>query len=90
MQVIGVGDKSVTFSQVVLEVMRHLDGAYALIFKSTHYPNELIACKRGSPLLLGVKVSCVWLFCNSYPYRFTGYVIKYLIRISLNSFGFFL
>ncbi|KAL1535081.1 Glutamine--fructose-6-phosphate aminotransferase [isomerizing] 2 [Salvia divinorum] len=49
------GDKSVTFSQVVLEVMRHLEGAYALIFKSTHYPNELIACKRGSPLLLGVK-----------------------------------
>ncbi|KAL6495724.1 Glutamine--fructose-6-phosphate aminotransferase [isomerizing] 2 [Orobanche gracilis] len=49
------GDKSVTFSQVVLEVMRHLEGAYALIFKSRHYPNELIACKRGSPLLLGVK-----------------------------------
>ncbi|XP_020977561.1 glutamine--fructose-6-phosphate aminotransferase [isomerizing] 2 [Arachis ipaensis] len=45
----------VTFSQVVLEVMRHLEGAYALIFKSSHYPNELIACKRGSPLLLGVK-----------------------------------
>ncbi|XP_027930062.1 glutamine--fructose-6-phosphate aminotransferase [isomerizing] 2 [Vigna unguiculata] len=45
----------VTFSQVVLEVMRHLEGAYALIFKSLHYPNELIACKRGSPLLLGVK-----------------------------------
>ncbi|XWS35545.1 hypothetical protein CRYUN_Cryun20dG0006200 [Craigia yunnanensis] len=35
--------------------MRHLEGAYALIFKSHHYPNELIACKRGSPLLLGVK-----------------------------------
>ncbi|GKV16229.1 hypothetical protein SLEP1_g26901 [Rubroshorea leprosula] len=35
--------------------MRHLEGAYALIFKSQHYPNELIACKRGSPLLLGVK-----------------------------------
>ncbi|XP_027113877.1 glutamine--fructose-6-phosphate aminotransferase [isomerizing] 1 [Coffea arabica] len=49
------GDQSVTFSQVVLEVMRHLEGAYALIFKSRHYPNELIACKRGSPLLLGVK-----------------------------------
>ncbi|KAK8509533.1 hypothetical protein V6N12_001623 [Hibiscus sabdariffa] len=48
-------DQSVTFSQVVLEVMRHLEGAYALIFKSHHYPNELIACKRGSPLLLGVK-----------------------------------
>ncbi|WJX82824.1 Glutamine--fructose-6-phosphate aminotransferase [isomerizing] 2, variant 2 [Trifolium repens] len=51
----GTGDQVVTFSQVVLEVMRHLEGAYALIFKSLHYPNELIACKRGSPLLLGVK-----------------------------------
>ncbi|KAI3448857.1 hypothetical protein Pfo_005522 [Paulownia fortunei] len=49
------GDRSMTFSQVVLEVMRHLEGAYALIFKSRHYPNELIACKHGSPLLLGVK-----------------------------------
>ncbi|KAK4372048.1 hypothetical protein RND71_007432 [Anisodus tanguticus] len=49
------GDESVTFSQVVLEVIRHLEGAYALTFKSRHYPNELIACKRGSPLLLGVK-----------------------------------
>ncbi|XVE62157.1 hypothetical protein DITRI_Ditri06bG0096000 [Diplodiscus trichospermus] len=49
------GDQAVSFSEVVLEVMRHLEGAYALIFKSRHYPNELIACKRGSPLLLGVK-----------------------------------
>ncbi|MED6222704.1 Glutamine--fructose-6-phosphate aminotransferase [isomerizing] 2 [Stylosanthes scabra] len=53
----AAGGQVVTFSQVVLEVMRHLEGAYALIFKSSHYPNELIACKRGSPLLLGVKVS---------------------------------
>ncbi|KAE9621985.1 putative glutamine--fructose-6-phosphate transaminase (isomerizing) [Lupinus albus] len=51
----AAGDQIVTFSEVVLEVMRHLEGAYALIFKSRHYPNELIACKRGSPLLLGVK-----------------------------------
>ncbi|XP_010532811.1 PREDICTED: glutamine--fructose-6-phosphate aminotransferase [isomerizing] 2-like [Tarenaya hassleriana] len=49
------GEQTVTFCQVVFEVMRHLEGAYALIFKSHHYPNELIACKRGSPLLLGVK-----------------------------------
>lgn len=59
------GDQTVTFSQVVLEVMRHLEGAYALIFKSRHYPNELIACKRGSPLLLGVKVSYISTLCNS-------------------------
>ncbi|KAG9459935.1 hypothetical protein H6P81_004443 [Aristolochia fimbriata] len=51
----GEGSQIVTFSQVVLEVMRHLEGAYALIFKSPHYPNELVACRRGSPLLLGVK-----------------------------------
>lgn len=54
--VCDTGDQKITFSQVVLEVMRHLEGAYALIFKSKHYPNELVACKRGSPLLLGVKV----------------------------------
>ncbi|KAJ4837227.1 hypothetical protein Tsubulata_008489 [Turnera subulata] len=51
----GEGSQTVAFCQVVSEVMRHLEGAYALIFKSRHYPNELIACKRGSPLLLGVK-----------------------------------
>lgn len=42
--------------QVVVEVLRQLEGAYALIFKSSHYPNEIVACKRGSPMLLGVKV----------------------------------
>lgn len=45
----------VPFRQVVMEVMCQLEGAYALIFKSPHYPNELVACKRGSPLLLAVK-----------------------------------
>uniref|UniRef100_A0A453KBX6 glutamine--fructose-6-phosphate transaminase (isomerizing) n=1 Tax=Aegilops tauschii subsp. strangulata TaxID=200361 RepID=A0A453KBX6_AEGTS len=49
------GEGDVTFSQVVNEVMRQLEGAYALIFKSPHYPNELIACKRGSTLILGVN-----------------------------------
>ncbi|KAK4771056.1 hypothetical protein SAY87_031588 [Trapa incisa] len=51
------GGQTVTFSEVVIEILRHLEGAYALIFKSKHYPNELIACKRGSPLVLGVKES---------------------------------
>ncbi|TVU00762.1 hypothetical protein EJB05_53801, partial [Eragrostis curvula] len=50
----GEGD-AITFSQVVMKVMRKLEGAYALIFKSPHYPNELVACKRGSTLILGVK-----------------------------------
>ncbi|KAG0562819.1 hypothetical protein KC19_9G173700 [Ceratodon purpureus] len=51
----GNGGKDIQFSQVVMEVMRQIEGAYALIFKSPHYPNELVACKCGSPLLLGVK-----------------------------------
>ncbi|XP_078435821.1 putative glucosamine-fructose-6-phosphate aminotransferase [Wolffia australiana] len=51
------GDQTVTFSQVVIEVIRQLEGAFALVFKSAHYPNELIACVRGSTLLLGVKDS---------------------------------
>lgn len=38
-----------------MEVMTQLDGAYGLLIKSTHYPGELVACKRGSPLILGVK-----------------------------------
>ncbi|XP_044980941.1 glutamine--fructose-6-phosphate aminotransferase [isomerizing] 2-like [Hordeum vulgare subsp. vulgare] len=49
------GEGDMTFSQVVMEVMRQLEGAYALIFKSPHYPNELITCKQGSTLILGVN-----------------------------------
>lgn len=30
-------------------------GAFAIIIKSTHYANELIAARKGSPLLIGVK-----------------------------------
>ncbi|CAM6085156.1 unnamed protein product [Calypogeia fissa] len=48
-------NEGVPFHQVVMEVLRQLEGSYALIFKSPHYPSEVIACKRGSPLLLGVK-----------------------------------
>ncbi|KAJ9519758.1 hypothetical protein QJQ45_013440 [Haematococcus lacustris] len=41
--------------QLVMEVLKRLEGAYALLFKSTHYPGQLVACKRGSPLILGMK-----------------------------------
>ncbi|KAH7278868.1 hypothetical protein KP509_38G060600 [Ceratopteris richardii] len=45
----------VPFTEIVMDVMRQPEAAYALICKSPYYPNELVACKRGSPLLLGVK-----------------------------------
>lgn len=71
-----------TFSQLILEVMRHLEGAYALIFKSQHFPNELVACKRGSPLLLGVKVSCMWdLLLDSYFTLLTELLLKSITAI---------
>jgi glucosamine--fructose-6-phosphate aminotransferase (isomerizing) len=42
-----------------MDVMSQLEGAYALLIKSTHYPGELVACKRGSPLILGLRTSPV-------------------------------
>jgi hypothetical protein len=44
------------FPKLVMEVMRRLEGAYALVFKSRHYPGEMVACRRGSPLIVGVKL----------------------------------
>ena len=38
-----------------MEVSSQLEGAFALLVTSTHYPEELMACKRGSPLVLGIK-----------------------------------
>lgn len=49
----------VSFCEVIFEVMAKLEGAFALLIKSTHYPGELIACKRGSPLILGIKAAPV-------------------------------
>ena len=37
--------------------MRELEGAFALLFKSNYYPGELVGCKCGSPLLLGIKTN---------------------------------
>lgn len=45
------------FSELVMQVTKHIHGAYALLFKSTKYPGELVACKRGSPLLMGIKLA---------------------------------
>lgn len=40
-----------------MDVMRQLEGAYALLVKSAHHPGELVACKRGSPLILGLRTT---------------------------------
>lgn len=51
-----VSSLEVPFIQVVSEVVSQLEGAFALLIKSTHFPTELIAAKKGSPLLLGATL----------------------------------
>uniref|UniRef100_A0AAY4C626 glutamine--fructose-6-phosphate transaminase (isomerizing) n=1 Tax=Denticeps clupeoides TaxID=299321 RepID=A0AAY4C626_9TELE len=45
----------VSFSTLVERVIQQLEGAFALVFKSIHFPGEVIATRRGSPLLIGVR-----------------------------------
>ena len=37
--------------------MTQLEGTFAIVVKSAVFPNQLVAARRGSPLLLGVKSS---------------------------------
>ncbi|CAG8757603.1 12674_t:CDS:2, partial [Cetraspora pellucida] len=48
-------NQSLSFTALVKGVVKELEGAFALIFKSIHYPDEIVATRRGSPLLVGVK-----------------------------------
>ncbi|ODV92809.1 hypothetical protein CANCADRAFT_49100 [Tortispora caseinolytica NRRL Y-17796] len=43
------------FYQLARLILRELQGAYGLLIKSVHYPGEVIATRKGSPLLIGVK-----------------------------------
>jgi glucosamine--fructose-6-phosphate aminotransferase (isomerizing) len=40
---------------MLMDVMSRLEGSYALLVRSTHFPGQLLACKKGSPLILGLK-----------------------------------
>uniref|UniRef100_A0A3Q3JW79 glutamine--fructose-6-phosphate transaminase (isomerizing) n=1 Tax=Monopterus albus TaxID=43700 RepID=A0A3Q3JW79_MONAL len=46
---------SITFSKLVERVIQQLEGAFALVFKSRHFPGEAVSTRRGSPLLIGVR-----------------------------------
>ncbi|CAN6671307.1 glutamine--fructose-6-phosphate aminotransferase [isomerizing] [Trichomonascus vanleenenianus] len=48
-------NKSLEFYELAKLVVNELEGAYGLLIKSVHYPSELVATKKGSPLLVGVK-----------------------------------
>jgi glutamine---fructose-6-phosphate transaminase (isomerizing) len=43
------------FTDLAKAVIQELEGAYGLLIKSVHYPHEVIAARKGSPLVIGVK-----------------------------------
>jgi glucosamine--fructose-6-phosphate aminotransferase (isomerizing) len=43
------------FTTLVKIVLQELEGSFAFVFKSVHFPNEVVTARRGSPLLIGVK-----------------------------------
>jgi glucosamine--fructose-6-phosphate aminotransferase (isomerizing) len=47
--------KQLSFTDLVKAVLKELEGSFAFVFKSKHYPNEVVTARRGSPLLVGVK-----------------------------------
>ncbi|RPD75624.1 L-glutamine D-fructose 6-phosphate amidotransferase [Lentinus tigrinus ALCF2SS1-7] len=48
-------DKRPNFTELIKTVLKELEGSFAFVFKSSHYPNEIVTARRGSPLLIGVK-----------------------------------
>ncbi|KAF7727472.1 glutamine--fructose-6-phosphate transaminase (isomerizing) [Apophysomyces ossiformis] len=48
-------DADLTFASLVKAVVKELEGSFAFLFRSSHFPNEMVAARRGSPLLIGVK-----------------------------------
>ncbi|MCJ1281951.1 glutamine--fructose-6-phosphate transaminase (isomerizing) [Xylographa opegraphella] len=45
----------IDFTVLAKAVIKELQGAFGLLLKSVHYPNELIAARKGSPLVVGVR-----------------------------------
>ncbi|ROT37280.1 glucosamine-fructose-6-phosphate aminotransferase [Sodiomyces alkalinus F11] len=46
---------TIGFTDLTKAVIQELEGAYGLLIKSVHYPHEVVAARKGSPLVIGVK-----------------------------------
>ncbi|OQV15241.1 Glutamine--fructose-6-phosphate aminotransferase [isomerizing] 2 [Hypsibius exemplaris] len=44
-----------SFRELVEQAIPQIEGAFALAIKSSHFPGECVATRRGSPLLVGIK-----------------------------------
>ncbi|XP_075063501.1 glutamine--fructose-6-phosphate aminotransferase [isomerizing] 1 isoform X1 [Mixophyes fleayi] len=47
-------NNDISFATLVERVIQQLEGAFALVFKSVHFPGQAVGTRRGSPLLMGV------------------------------------
>lgn len=43
------------FVDLMLELSHLVEGAYALLVKSVYFPDEIVATRKGSPLMVGVR-----------------------------------
>ncbi|KAL2056699.1 hypothetical protein ABVK25_003093 [Lepraria finkii] len=43
------------FLTIARAVIKELQGAFGLLLKSVHYPHEVVAARKGSPLVVGVR-----------------------------------
>ncbi|KAF2863530.1 isomerising glucosamine-fructose-6-phosphate aminotransferase [Piedraia hortae CBS 480.64] len=45
------------FTTLAKTVIKELQGAFGLLLKSVHFPGEIIAARKGSPLVVGVRTA---------------------------------
>lgn len=50
-------DTKPEFVTIVKKVVRHCEGAFAFVFVSPIFPNEMVAVRKSSPLLIGLKTA---------------------------------
>ncbi|XP_062926253.1 glutamine--fructose-6-phosphate aminotransferase [isomerizing] 1-like isoform X2 [Mobula hypostoma] len=48
-------NENISFATLVERVIQQLEGAFALVFKSVHFPGQAVCTRRGSPLMIGVR-----------------------------------
>ena len=54
-----VGD---SFRQLVEKTITQLEGAFACVFKSSLFPGQCVATRRGSPMVVGIKSGKLWFY----------------------------
>ncbi len=59
--------ENIRLGQAVLKALNQVVGAYAIVILSKENPNELIAAKKGSPLVIGVGVDEFFIASDATP-----------------------